>query len=272
MFATDFFNTLCALSTIVVSAAFAFDNYKSLTNVQIFSLGIINAFGGGAIIRDLIILKVSPGVLQAPNDICIYFLFTTMMLLLCRKGKIAIFEKNIFWNAKQWLERLEEAIFLIVGLTKAFDLKSTTLTIIACGTFTAVGGGTIVNIMQHGLFCGIWKRREKIATYMITSAFILALYKNNSNKTLLSYVATIFCYTVMCIENIIKRILTSNIYKISTHYLGVPYTIQVLYFLPKFYAIRFKNAYICHEKLKQSMRLISHCSSSKRLRHRFAFA
>ena len=159
---------------------------------------IVTAFGGGAILRDMITLGRAPAILGAPEQIAFVVLSAVVFQHAYDKFEFKKYSSNTFRNALTIADSIGVLAFVKIGIGCAADLGvESHVVIFLCGFFPAVGGGFIAAIIRASdsafssnkgsrvriFFKCLKKAVMDSRAYYVYAATIVILYKYLSSNT-----------------------------------------------------------------------------------------
>ncbi|GHV47731.1 hypothetical protein FACS189499_05740 [Clostridia bacterium] len=154
--------TLLALCNIAGDIAFCTGGVLNGRNggvkQHIWALsGLATTFFGGAFLRDILTLHKMPAILGSPHEIIAVALFAVILTIMFAYSKSRIENMNskipqLSWILKKGIVLLDSLgilAFAVIGVDKAIEVDSTYIITVACGFYTACGGGIIAALIRH---------------------------------------------------------------------------------------------------------------------------
>jgi len=151
-----------------------------------FCCAILTAFGGGALLRDGLILGDIPFILNFPVQIAFVFAISAILWILCT------FIEKLKWERMPFIfkcglilcDSLGVVAFIHIGIRQATqaDLTLSSSLIVCCGVVTASGGGICALLLKRLVKKFFKKSRIKElkaefnTSYCIFAGFIALLY------------------------------------------------------------------------------------------------
>lgn len=183
---------------------------------------IFNAFGGGIIFRDLLLLRIFPSALSERKELYASIAIGTIIynfFNMWKGGKNYVIHPKIFKSLLTLADGLGSGIYICSGINKALSYGMPRHICILSGIVSTCGGGFLAS-----LWCGerIGKALIKNLPYKLIVAYYSIMYyqfiKNDISKVN-TQVMTIVCVATLCVLNALRKSLIplfrNNIYHIA---------------------------------------------------------
>lgn len=177
-------------------------------------IAIITTFGGGAIIRDIIILHQLPGCLNDLTDIILCVTIASLLYLLCSWEAHKILCVSPMLKIRYVLDKLGTATFIVMGLTKGMSNNLPLLLVIMCGVAPGVGGGTLAKMLYESPYIVLKSRLKDIICAFLVGLFTCPIAVNFGNNTILIPYAFVFTLALYYVADNTKCI-KDNLYTAS---------------------------------------------------------
>ena len=245
---------------------------KRKTVLSTVFISLITTFGGGAIIRDIIILHQIPGCLNAPLDIILCVTVSILVYLGCSLNLQKILYLNPISKIRYLLDKLGTATFIVMGLTKGMSYNLSFIFIIICGVAPGVGGGTIAKMLYEAPCYALKVRKKEIICAFIISFFTYPIAACSGNETIsiiLSFIVTLIVfYLANNIKQIKYNLKSTHEYLISSIFVKtIPLTDLVITIVSRHYQDKAKISKSILRKITKAS-----CYSSRYGKYRYIVA
>ena len=200
----------------------ACDKHKHLATVLLMSF--LTTFGGGAIIRDIIIIKRIPSCILSPLDVLVWFVSAWIVIIIYHFDKSHIFTHNKFIQIRYLFDKLGTGTFIVLGIFTGLSYNLTPAETILCGIAPGVGGGILAKFLYISPYDVFLTKKRDFSLCSIVSVIMFVISTYIENKVILSLLATLLTILVYELTDILSVVLKNsvdicmNIYRNTTLY------------------------------------------------------
>lgn len=161
-------SNILSIANLAGIFAFAFDGAiqarkKQATPLRALLCGVINAFGGGFLFRDCILLRVTPSALFAVEELFLAIMAAYMGLIVFDTPSYNTAIGLPMCKLLLWvMDSLGVAAFAVAGVERACTYHSSLPIVVLCGFVSCVGGGFIRMLLTMDNCCDAVLVQQKI--------------------------------------------------------------------------------------------------------------
>lgn len=186
------------LSVIIFSLDASLNSSKKPRScAETILIALVTTFGGGAIIRDIVILHELPGCLNDTSDIIVCIIVSVLSYMMRVLNLHNIFYYSTISKIRYVMDKLGIATFITAGLLKGLSYGTPYLLTILCGVAPGIGGGTIAKAIYESPYYALKSRIKEIICAFLISSFTYPLAISVKNERILiiySFIIALFAF------------------------------------------------------------------------------